>query len=240
MNSQQLGSNYSWSFSTTNPPPSSGPGGPVLLITSQTNPYTQYLSEILLAEGLNAFTSQDISAVTPAVLSNYDVVILGDMKLTPTQVNMISSWVTTGGNLIAMHPDKQLAALLGLSSTSSTLSNSYLGVVTTAAPGQGIVSSTMQFHGPADLYNSTGAVVVAKLYSNATTATNSPAVTWINAGVGHAAAFTYDLARSIVYMRQGNPGMVWRPKNSLQRRNVSQLRHDDHTSGRHVLRECFF
>ena len=168
LNGQQLGSSYSWSFSTTNPPPSSGPGGPVLLVTTQTNPYTQYLSEILLAEGLNAFTSQDISAVTPAVLTNYDVVILGDMKLTPTQVNMLSSWVTTGGNLIAMHPDKQLATLLGLSSTSSTLSNSYLGVVTTSAPGQGIVSSTMQFHGPADLYNSTGAVVVAKLYSNAT------------------------------------------------------------------------
>ena len=59
--------------------------------------------------------------------------------------------------------------------------------------------------GPADLYTLSGASSVATLYSTASTSTTSPAVTLANAGSGQAAAFTYDLARSIVYTRQGNP-----------------------------------
>ena len=65
----------------------------------------------------------------------------------------------------------------------------------------------MQFHGTADLYASNGAEVVATLYSDATTPTANPAVTLRSVGSngGQAAAFTYDLARSVVYTRQGNP-----------------------------------
>lgn len=207
-----LGSNFTWTFTTTTAPPATGPGGPVLVITTLTNPYTQYLSEILLAEGLNSYTSQDIAGVTPTVLGNYDLVILGDMRLTASQVSMLTTWVNNGGNLIALHPDKQLATLLGLTTTTGTLSNSYLGVTTSSAPGSGIVSDTIQFHGPADLYNLSGATMVARLYSNATTSTSFPAVTWKNSGAGRAAAFTYDLARSIVYTRQGNPAWAGRQR----------------------------
>ena len=46
--------------------------------------------------------------------ARYDVVILGDMTLSPAQVSMFTTWVNGGGNLIAMRPDKQLAALMGL------------------------------------------------------------------------------------------------------------------------------
>jgi hypothetical protein len=212
INGVALGSNSTWTFTTTTAPPPTGPGGPVLVITTLTNPYTQYLSEILLAEGLNAYTSQDIAGVTSSVLANYDVVILGDMKLTPTQVTMFTTWVNNGGNLIALHPDKQLATLLGLTTTTGTLANTYLAVTTSSAPGLGIVSDTIQFHGSADLYNLSGATMVARLYSNATTSTSFPAVTWKNSGAGRVAAFTYDLARSIVYTRQGNPAWAGRQR----------------------------
>jgi hypothetical protein len=65
----------------------------------------------------------------------------------------------------------------------------------------------MQFKGTADRYTLNGATPVATLYSTASTATANPAVTLRSVGVlgGQAAAFTYDLARSVVYMRQGNP-----------------------------------
>ena len=59
--------------------------------------------------------------VTATTLADYDVVILGEMPLTPTQVTMFTNWVTAGGNLIAMRPDKQLAALLGLTDAATTL-----------------------------------------------------------------------------------------------------------------------
>ena len=48
---------------------------------------------------------------------------------------------------------------------------------------------------------------MARLYGDANTATPNPAVTLRDVGGagGEAAAFTYDLARSVVYTRQGNP-----------------------------------
>ncbi len=52
-----------------------------------------------------------------------------------------------------------------------------------------------------------GTDALATLYSNASTATANPAVTLRSVGSngGQAAAFTYDLAQSVVYTRQGNP-----------------------------------
>jgi hypothetical protein len=200
-----LGADFSWSFTTAPPPADSGPGGPILVIASAANPFSRYYGEILLAEGMNEFLIKDISTITPAVLNQYDVAILGDMNLTATQASMISSWVNNGGNLIAMHPDQQLAGLLGLAPVGTTLSDSYLVVNGTSGPGVGIVTQSMQFHGMADLYSLNGATSIATLYSNASTPTSSPAVTLSSAGAGQAAAFTYDLARSVVLLRQGNP-----------------------------------
>ena len=113
--------------------------------------------------------------------------------------------MTAGGNLIAMRPDEQLASLLGLTAAGGTLADAYLLVNTASGPGAGIVGQTIQFHGTADRYTLGGATTVATLYSNATTATTNPAVTLRSVGRGgQAAAFTYDLARSVVYTRQGN------------------------------------
>jgi hypothetical protein len=188
------------------PSPNEGPGGPILVISSSSNPFTRYYAEILRTEGFNGFTVRDISLITTQNLSNYDVAILGEMALNDSQVTMLTNWVNAGGNLIAMRPDKKLASLLGLTDNSQTLSDQYLLVNTTSGPGQGIVNQTIQFHGTADRY-STSATTVATLYSNATTATSSPAVTLRSVGSsgGQAAAFTYDLAKSVVYTRQGNP-----------------------------------
>ena len=65
----------------------------------------------------------------------------------------------------------------------------------------------MQFHGTADRYLASDAETIATLFSNADTATSNPALTLRSVGSngGQAAAFTYDLARSVVYTRQGNP-----------------------------------
>ena len=107
-----------------------------------------------------------------------------------------------------MRPDKQLAGLLGLTDAGTHARRTPTCRSTPApAPGAGIVGQTMQFHGTADRYTLNGATSVATLYSNATTATANPAVTLRSVGSdgGQAAAFTYDLARSVVYTRQGNP-----------------------------------
>ncbi|HVU15367.1 MAG TPA: DUF4082 domain-containing protein [Candidatus Didemnitutus sp.] len=207
-----MSADFTWSFTTVVANPyGSGPGGPILLINSASTPFSDFYAEILLAEGLNEFTLMDISGVTASTLASYDTVVLAPTSLTPGQVSMFTNWVNTGGNLVAMRPDKQLGALLGLTDTASTLSDAYLMVDTSTAPGAGVVASSMQYHSAADLYTSSGATAIATLYSNASTPTGNPAVTTRTVGLGTASAFTYDLARSIVYTRQGNP--AWANEN---------------------------
>ncbi len=122
--------------------PSVVPSGeaPILVITSAANPFSGYYAEILRTEGLNAFTTIDISQVTDAKLAAHDVVILGEVALTTTQVTILTNWVNNGGNLIAMRPDKKLAPLLGLTDAGTTLSEAYLLVNTATAPGAGIAA----------------------------------------------------------------------------------------------------
>jgi len=226
----QMGTDFNWTFTTASPPPDSGPGGPILVIANMNNPFTHYFGEILSAEGMNEYRIKDISTITSAVLAQYDVAILGDMTLTPSMVSTLSTWVSGGGNLIAMHPDPQLASLLGLTSTGSSLANAYLAVNTSSGPGVGIVGATIQFHGSADLYSlSSGTSTVATLYSDAITATSSPAVTLTNVGAGQAAAFSYDLARSVVYTRQGNPAWSGQDRDGYvdPAQNVGEIRAND-------------
>jgi hypothetical protein len=210
-----LSSDYTWSFTTatvpapTPIPPSEGPGGPILVVSSASNPFSRYAVEILRAEGLNEFYAMDISAVSAATLTNYDVVILGEMPLTPSNVTMFTDWVNTGGTLIAFKPSVLLAPLLGITPASGSLSDKYVLLKTDDGPGVGLVNQTIQYHSSADLYtlNQNAATALATLYSNATTATTYPAVTTNSVGTngGKAIAFTYDLAKSIIYTRQGNP-----------------------------------
>jgi len=210
-----LAGEVSWSFTTAAeppPPPTEGPGGPILVISSTLNTFSRYYAEILRAEGLNAFTAMDISLVTPATLAAHDVVILGEFPLNPSQVTLLADWVSAGGNLIAMRPDKQLATVLGLADDSATLGDAYLLMNTATAPAAGLVNQTIQFHGTADRYTLAGASSLATLYASAATATTSPAVTINTYGAGKAAAFAYDLARSVVYTRQGNPAWSAQPR----------------------------
>jgi hypothetical protein len=213
---------------TITPPPQdtdNGPGGPILVISNPANPFTRYAGEILLAEGLNQYSIQEIGTLDAAALANYDVAILGETSLTSAQVTMLSDWVNAGGNLIALRPDPQLAGLLGLTSAGSTLANGYLLIDTAAGPGRGLVDQTIQYHGAADLYTLNGATAVATLYSNASTVTTNPAVTLRSLGSagGQAAAFTYDLARSVVYTRQGNPAWAGQERDGTSPRRSDDL-----------------
>lgn len=216
-----------WSFTTGRQPAASldqGTGGPIALVTSSSNPYSKYLAEILRTEGLTEFRSIDVSAVSASTLASYDVVVLGAVTVDAAQAATLSSWVDGGGSLIAMRPSNTLSGLLGITLAGGSVSDGYLKVDTTTAPGAGIVADTIQFHGAADRYTLSGARSVATLYSNATTATTNPAVTLRSVGTngGSAAAFTYDLPRSIVAARQGN--QAWAGQ---ERDGQSPIRSDD-------------
>ena len=72
-----LAADSTWSFSVEASPP------PILVVGSTANPFGAYIGEILRNEGLQAFTTIDVAFVSPALLAQFDVVILGDTPLTP-------------------------------------------------------------------------------------------------------------------------------------------------------------
>jgi flagellar hook capping protein FlgD len=179
----------------------SPPGGPILVVTpGSSDEFRNYVPEIMRGEGLNDFAAASVNSLSPALLSSYDVVVLSRTPLSDAQAAMLSNWVNAGGNLIALRPDTRLAGLLGISPVGgATSDDANLTVDTSRAPGAGITSTSLQYHGPADRYVLAGATSVANLSSG------GPAVTLRSVGAGHAAAFTYDLSRSVVETRQGNP-----------------------------------
>jgi hypothetical protein len=202
----RLAADRTWSFSTSSQPPGEGPGGPIQVITAPGDKFGAYYAEILRAEGLNEF---DVTSgpVTAEKLAGHDVLVLATGAVGDAEVALLTSWVQAGGNLIAMRPDKKLAGLLGLTDQGGTRAEQYLRVDPATAPGAGIEGQTLQFHGTADRYALNGASAIARLYSSASTATSEPAVSLRSVGTsgGQAASFAFDLARSVVYTRQGNP-----------------------------------
>jgi hypothetical protein len=187
---------------------------PILLVVDPASPnkFGAYLGEILRAEGINGFQTIAPANVSTTYLASFPTVILAQTSpLTLSQVSMYSNYVSAGGTLIAMRPDPQLAAVFGLSPDSGTVSDGYLLVNSANPISLGISNQTLQFHGVADRYTLNGASSLATLYTDATTATSAPAVVTSTFGSGRAAAYTFDLASSVVYTRQGNPATAGTP-----------------------------
>jgi hypothetical protein len=223
-----LGQNYTWDFTvgtaiTTDP--EAAPGGPILIVTNAGDSFSTYYAEILRTEGLNYFDIKTLADVDTDTLADYKAVVLAETSLTQNQADMLSAWVTEGGNLVAMRPDSKLADLLGLDAAGSTRTNQYMLIDTSEAPGQGLVDESIQFKGAADNYALDGATPVATFYSDASTATSNPAVTTRQVGTkgGTAAAFTYDLAKSVVALHQGNRSWAGQERDGSTPRRPNDL-----------------
>jgi len=224
-----LSSNLEWKFTTgitVRPSPTMGPGGPILLLTSSSNGFSQYYAEILRNEGFNEFEVGDPSQLNSATLAHYDVVLLGEVPVNTHQISILSQWVEAGGNLIAMHPESNVANAFPFDRVDPALTNSlhdaYIKINNGAVAGAGLVQEPIQFHGPADPYLSPEGAVLATFYKDAMTATPFPAVVQTKFGNGNVVLFSYDLARSVVYTRQGNP--LW---SGMERDGIPPIRSDD-------------
>jgi hypothetical protein len=177
---------------------------PILLVvnTAAPNPFGGYLAEILRAEGINAFSTVQVSSLTASALSAARLVVLAETPLTGGQATLLSNYVAGGGRLVAMRPDAQLEPALGVATVTSTSADRYLAINTGTATGSGFTSLTLPMVGPSQHYSlAPGAVAHATLYTGRTTATPYAAVVQY----GRTATWAYDLARSVVYTRQGDP-----------------------------------
>ncbi|MCL2771875.1 MAG: InlB B-repeat-containing protein [Oscillospiraceae bacterium] len=179
---------------------------PILVVNSNSaNTFGAYMGEILKEEGFNEFETEDINNLSEDYLNQFDVVILTETSVTSEQSAMLEQYVNDGGNLIGIQPDAQLYNLFGISGTSGAVSEGYIKIDTSTEIGRGLISETMKFHGDADKYGLTTGSKIASLYNNSVTDSGSAAVAANEYGGGRTAAFSFDLCKSIVYTRQGNP-----------------------------------
>src|SRR6266498_276234 len=180
---------------------------PILLIVNHEspNPFGIYLGEILRAEGINCFHTAELSNIQSGSLEKYAVVVLAETPLSNAQAEIFRGYVARGGRLISMKPDERLGEMFGLERSVGSLSEGYLKMEPEYPASEGINSSSLQYHGSANLYPLAGAQSVAWLYKDRETSTQYPAITFNQVNNGMAFAFAFDLAKSIVYMRQGNP-----------------------------------
>jgi hypothetical protein len=168
-----------WKFTTgiaAAASPADGPGGPILLITSSANGFSQYYAEILRNEGFNEFAVVDISHIDSATLQKYDLVLLGEIPVADPQVRFLTDWVRAGGSIVAMRPEQQIVESFGLSFASpvprrSPLHDAYIRIDSNTPTGAGLIRQPIQFHGAADRYIPHGATPLALLYDDANIAT---------------------------------------------------------------------
>ena len=189
------------------------PPAPVLLVTNaaSSTKYGPFIGEILRAEGLNNFDRIDLSQMTFGNLSQYGLVVLAQTALVGAHASNLRAYVNGGGRLLAMRPDAQIADIFGLGASAGQQTDGYLAIANAAVfdgqtPGAGLLPDSLQIHGTSDkrpLLN--GAVMLAQLYTNATSASGYPAVSANIYGLGRAVAFNFDLPANIVMIRQGNP-----------------------------------
>ena len=195
--------------------PAIAPGGPVLVIVNgsySANPYGKYLTEILRTEGLMLFSEIELGVLIrepdpAALLADFPVVVLAETRLLPAQQDILRSYVSSGGNLVAMRPDPALSDLFGLSNDGSRTEElqQFLAFDSTSSPGDGLTAASIQYHGPAYTYTTTGASVLAAFWDDIETPSNAPAVTLFETAGGRTVAFAFDLAKSLLLTRHGNP-----------------------------------
>lgn len=210
------------------PQPSGAPDEPILIASGRDSLFSSYYGQILKAEGFESYATEPADDLTADSLKYRSVVILASSHTPPAMVATLSEWVNAGGLLIAMRPGPELYSLLGFKPYSSgTIRAASLLAADDVSFTRGIAASPLRLHGPIDLLSiSNGSTdkqtdsvaaphatnipeattprILAHLTERHGTLLPYPAATIIRHGRGHAAAFVFSVAKSVVSSRQGN------------------------------------
>ena len=192
-------------FSVGDPAPSTG--RPILLVVDDADPFGRYIAEILRCEGFAAFGVIDRSGLSDEALSTCDLVVLAPMLVARDELILLRGFVRRGGSLLVIRPDAALGELLGLRPTGRSLTQGYVQIGSSAPAWAELSSQPLRIDGPVDVFDLAGATPIASLSTSADGAQPHVAVSLrsLGQGGGKAAAFTFDLSRSVVHARQGNP-----------------------------------
>jgi hypothetical protein len=190
---------------------------PPILILASHNDFGSYTGEILHAEGFNEFIIDSLTSqkITKSFLRKFDLVILSEQKIDREAKKLISEFVKNGGNLITFRPDRSIAELFGITPAGGDVAEGYITINTSGNFGMSLTNKPIQFHGIADIYTLNKGNTIASLLSDKKSTDLPPAVVSNNYGNGHSVAFLYNLPKSIVLTRQGNPLFAGIEKDSI-------------------------
>lgn len=181
--------------------------------------FAAFLGEILRAEGVLGFVETSLAGFDWAALRSEQTVLLGEGTLSLEEAGRLHAHIERGGGLIALRPHFLLADVLGLRRAAGNTADGYLRT-SEHAIAEGIDSGPLQVHAPADHYRATDAEVIAWLCNGAGEVSDHPAVTLrvLGSGAdrGMAAMWAFDLARSVIYTRQGNPAWADQDRDGLE------------------------
>lgn len=187
----------------------------VLSRLKQPADYSSFLGEILRAEGVLGFRELPLDQLAWRLLRAGQIVLLGEGLLTPAYEEMLRAHVVRGGGLVVMRPYPSTYDLLGVVQVAGETNNGYL-IVDKHPITQGIDPGPLQFHAPAGHYRVRDTQVLAWLCDGLGHRSNYPAITMRRVGRGLVAMWAFDLARSIVYTRQGNPAWINQDRDGLE------------------------
>lgn len=187
---------------------------PLLIVAPEDgdNPFAALLGEILRTEGLVAFETCRASALTSEMLAASDTAILAEGPLTDAQAELIAAFVSEGGRLVGLRPDKRLRAVFGVDALDGEEAEGAFVIDASHALTAGITPEPLQFHGTADRYDPDNAVVLGWLTDRTGNERRSIGLSINTYGAGLAVLWAFDLARCIAYLRQGNPALRHNPQ----------------------------
>lgn len=180
---------------------------PILIVNnlSPHNPLNNYLAEILLAEGINCFqvvSTTEIDVIDP---HQYSLILLSEGTLNTNHQELLGEYVAKGGHLIAMRPGNQLESVFAVQCLSGETAEGYIQINSDHPFVEGMESVSLQYHGVADHYALAGSQALAWISDRNGNRSSYPALVFNEYGQGSAALWAYDLSKSIIYTRQGNP-----------------------------------
>jgi len=189
---------------------------PILVLATE-NEFGTYTGELLKAEGFNEFIIDSLTSrkVNKSYLKQFDLIILAESEVSQSAKELLSEFVKIGGNLIAFRPDPSIAELFGITPAVGNIADGYITIDTTSDTGRSLTGKPIQIHGITDIYTVKDGNAIATLISGRQSTERSPAAVSNNYGKGHSVAFLYNLPKSIVLTRQGNPLFAGLEKDSI-------------------------
>lgn len=182
---------------------SAPPGGPIVVVTDRTAPgLDAYLTEVLRAEGWTSFSTRDVTEVSSQTLPGARLVVLGwSARISTELAATLDTFVRSGGALICLRPRPELHVLSGVNRGQE-------GQRYVALPTEDAGSAITQVFGETETLTPIDDTQVVTAFVGQAGEQNGAAITIHRHGKGRVATFGFDPARTIAYLRQGDPS--WR------------------------------